>query len=85
MPDKVNSEENKVDKLTLNKKSMFERAAILSAMLVLISFTIISIIYYQNQESKNIVQIFKNKTNQSSFSYLLLNNINKVHSQTSRG
>lgn len=50
---------------------MFERAAIISALLVLIGFTMITIIYYQHQESKN--------------SYLLLDNISKVDSQTNRG
>jgi hypothetical protein len=50
---------------------MFEKAAIFSALIVLIAFTIVTIIYDQHQESKN--------------SYLLLDNISKLVSQTSRG
>jgi hypothetical protein len=42
---------------------MFERATIFSALVVLIGFTVISIIYERHQESKNTVQILKTNTN----------------------
>lgn len=50
---------------------MFERAAIISALMVLVVFTIITIIYNQSQKSKT--------------SYLLFDNISKVDSQINRG